>query len=107
MGTSVGPLIPIMGFQGAGPVRWGLDMRQVITPQRFGEFEPGQIGPEAVVHTSAEGQHRRSTLARDVEMIGFVVHFRVAVGGRRVGDDTGTVTSLLPDVQGSTGMWEE
>jgi hypothetical protein len=34
-------------------------MRDVITPQRFGQLDPGEVHTEAVVHTAAEGQHRR------------------------------------------------
>src|SRR5882757_2417567 len=57
--------------------------------QGLGEFESGEMGTEAVVHATAERQHRRGTLAGDVETIGFVVHCRVAVGSGRVGDDDG------------------
>jgi hypothetical protein len=55
-------------------------------PQGFGEFDSGEVGTEAVVHAAAEGQHRCRAAAGDVETIGVVLHRRVAVGGRGIGE---------------------
>ena len=41
------------------------------------------------MHAAAEGQQGRGRLAGDVQAFGIVVDRRVAVGGRRVGDDVG------------------
>ncbi|KZS68389.1 hypothetical protein A4G27_09550 [Mycobacterium kansasii] len=55
--------------------------------QRFGEFDSGQMRTQAVVPSTAEGQHRRRTLPGDVETIGFVVDRGVAIGCRGAGDN--------------------
>ena len=56
-------------------------------PQGFGELESGEVGTEAVVGTTAKGQHRCRTLPGDVDTIRGVVYRGIAVGGRGVGED--------------------
>jgi hypothetical protein len=48
--------------------------------QRLGELKAGQVGAEAVVHATAEGLHRRGTIAGDVEAGRAVVDVGIAVG---------------------------
>ena len=50
----VGPVIPLMAFHRAGPVRRGLGMRWVGDPKRFGQFEPREVRADAVVPPAAE-----------------------------------------------------
>ncbi len=57
MGGVVGPVIPVMAFQGAGPLRCGLGMRRVMTVSGLGEFESGEVRSEAVVNAAAERKH--------------------------------------------------
>src|SRR6185312_10960885 len=49
----------------------------------FGQFQPREVGAEAVVHSSAEGQDGWWIVAGDVESQRFVVDGRIAI--RRVG----------------------
>ena len=87
MGRVVGPLIPVSGFQGAGPVRRALGMRRVMTVKRFGQFDSREVRSEAVVHAAAEGQHGWWGVTGDVEAIGIVVDGGVAVGRGGIDDD--------------------
>ncbi len=81
MGGVVGPVIPVMAFQGAGPLRCGLGMRRVMTVSGLGEFESGEVRSEAVVNAAAERKHGRRPPAGDVEAVGVVVDGGEAVGG--------------------------
>ena len=86
MGRVVGPVIPMMGFQGAGPVRCGLGMRRVMTVRASASSSRARWAAEAVVNAAAERQHGRRPLAGDVEAVGVVVDGGVAVGGGGVDD---------------------
>src|SRR3954469_6556587 len=57
--------------------------------ERSGQFGPGQVGPEAVMQPTAEGQDRGRSLARDVEGVGMVVDLGIAVRGKGVDEDEG------------------
>src|ERR1700749_3504255 len=47
----------------------------------------GQVRPETVVDSAAEGQYRGCALAGDVEAARVLVHSRITVGGKGVDDD--------------------
>ena len=79
--------------------------------QGFGEFEPGKVGAQAVMHAGAEGLHRVGAIAGDIELVGFVVDGGIPVGRGGVGDDqcagrdhdSGEFDILEGDAQGAPG----
>ena len=87
IGRLVGPLRPSNGFHGTVPTRRGFGSRCDKDLERFGKFEPRQVGAEAVVHPAAERQDRRWLVAGDVEAGRIVVDGAVAVGRVRIDDD--------------------
>lgn len=60
-------------------------------PQGFRELDSGEVGTEAMVRPTTEGQHRCRALPSDVETVGVVIDRGIAVGGRGVGEDAGAL----------------
>ena len=73
MGSVVGPDISKIDFHGAGTGAPQVGHPAGEHRQRLGEFDPGQVRTEAVVHSPAERQHGGRLVTGDVEALRFVV----------------------------------
>ena len=99
--------MPVVGFHGAGPARRMFGMRRANDRKSFGEFDSREVCTETVLDAAAERQHRRRTLASDVEVVRLIEYSGIAVGGGRVGDnqragrdgDAGQFDVLLGDAR--------
>ena len=87
MGRVLGPLKPLSGFHGAGPVRRALGMRRDMTVKASVSSSRARCRTETVVQSAAERLYRWGAVAGDVEAVGFVVDGGIAVAGPGGDDD--------------------
>ena len=88
----MGPVMPVRGFQGAGPLRRGWGMHWLITVRAWASSPLARCTPSRLSECRAERLHRWRIVAGNVEAVGIVKNVWVAVGGGGVDNDLSQLT---------------